>query len=51
MVSLSGGSWTSSAEFTPVRLLVPLSVVFAGNGDHKVESGETITITFNGGAF
>jgi hypothetical protein len=51
MVSLSGGSWTSSAEFTPVRLLVPLSVVFAGNGDHKVESGETITITFNRGAF
>lgn len=47
MVSTSGGSWTNSAEFTPVRLLVPISVVFGGNGDHKFDAGDTITITFN----
>lgn len=47
MVSTSSGSWTNSAEFTPVRLLVPTSVVFGGNGNGKFETGETITITFD----
>lgn len=47
MVSLSSGSWTASAEFPAIRLLVPISVVFGGNGNGKFESGETITITYN----
>lgn len=47
MVSTSGGSWTTSATFPPFQLLVPVSVVFSGDGDGLLESGETITITFN----
>lgn len=51
MVSLSGtggaGPWTSSATFSATRLLVPVSVVFTGNGNGGVDSGETIKVTFN----
>jgi len=47
MVSLSGTAWTTSGDFAPVERLVPVSVVFGGNGNGKFESGETITITFN----
>lgn len=49
MESTSAGSWTSDAvTFTPVRVgLYPISVVFAGNGDGKIDNGDTITITFN----
>jgi hypothetical protein len=47
MVSTSGGAWTSSAEFPPIQILVPVSIVFSGDGDGQLESGETITITFN----
>lgn len=45
--STSSGSWTNSATFPPIQLLVPVSVVFSGNGDGIIESGETITITYN----
>jgi hypothetical protein len=47
MVSTTDGTWTSSAAFPPFQLLVPLSVTFSGDGDGILESGETITITFN----
>jgi hypothetical protein len=48
MVSTSATEWTSSpVAFPPFQLLVPTSVVFSGDGDGKLESGETITITFN----
>jgi hypothetical protein len=47
MVSTSATTWTSSAAFPPFQLLVPVSVVFSGDGDGILESGETITITFN----
>jgi hypothetical protein len=46
----SGGAWTSSAAFTPVRLLVPVSVVMAntsGGLSGESEPGDTITITYN----
>lgn len=47
MISTSAGGWTSSADFPPFELLVPVSIVFSGNGDGQIENGETITITFN----
>jgi len=47
MVSTSASAWTTSADFAPVRLLVPLSVVFSGNGNGKLDNTETITITFD----
>ncbi|MGH2933328.1 MAG: hypothetical protein ACRDL2_02265 [Gaiellaceae bacterium] len=50
VMSTSSGSWTSGvATFTPVRLLVPVSVVIAngGTGTNRVNSGDTVKITFN----
>jgi hypothetical protein len=47
MVSTSATPWTSSAAFPPFQLLVPISVVFSGDGDGMLERNETITITFN----
>jgi hypothetical protein len=51
MVSKSGsggaGPWTSSATFGAIRLLVPVSIVFTGNSNGRIDSGETIKITFN----
>lgn len=47
MVSLSSVGWKTSAEFPAIQLLVPVSVVFGGNGNGKLDNGETITITYN----
>ena len=49
MVSDSATTWTTSADFTPIRLLVPISVTLAEAGGHPggIENGDTLTITYN----
>lgn len=48
MVSDSGTTWTTSADFTPIQLLVPISVTLANGGTAgKIDNGDTITITYN----
>lgn len=46
----TSGAWTSDVvTFTPRQILVPVSVVVAngGSGTNRMNSGDTITITFN----
>jgi hypothetical protein len=45
----SSGSWTSDVvTFTPLRILVPISVAYAnGRNSGSLDSNDTITITFN----
>src|SRR5262249_30988935 len=53
IISQSGtsgsGPWTSSATFGSIRLLVPVSVVFAEHGGNagQIQNADTITITYN----
>jgi hypothetical protein len=45
----TSGTWTSApVTFTPLRILVPTAVAIANGGTvNRVDSGDTITITFN----
>ena len=48
IVSDSATTWTTSADFTPMRLLVPISVTITNGGTAgSIDNGDTITITYN----
>lgn len=50
MVSTSASTWTTAATFAPVRVglyVTAVHVANGGSGSNRMNSGDTITITFN----